>query len=89
MSRIKALYRSWAIPCAGQRVYSATCRESWLEKPPNPGVRQRAKWLYCQLDQLVPLRKQSRQALLAESRKHPASQWLGSIPSLDRSEWLS
>ena len=24
MNRLKAIYRSWAIPCAGQQVYSAT-----------------------------------------------------------------
>jgi hypothetical protein len=32
MVRIKALYRSWAIPCAGQQVYAARHRAAWLEK---------------------------------------------------------
>ena len=82
MSRIKALYRSWAIPCAGQRVYSASYRKQWLEKLSEPGVRRRAEWLYLQLDQLLPLRRQARQALLAESRKHSANRCLQSIPSL-------
>lgn len=82
MSRIKALYRSWAIPCAGQRVYSASYRSQWLEKLPEAGVRRRAEWLYQELDHLLPLRRQARQALLAESRKHPASRWLGAIPTL-------
>jgi transposase len=82
MSRIKALSRSWAIPCAGQRVYSAVYRTQWLEKLTEAGVRQRAEWLYLQLDQLLPLRRQARQALLGECRKHRASRWLQSIPSL-------
>jgi transposase len=82
MSRIKAVYRSWAIPCAGQRVYSPSYRSQWLEKLPDAGVRRRAEWLYTQLDQLLPLRRQARQALLAESRKHPANRCLQSIPSL-------
>jgi transposase len=82
MSRIKALYRSWAIPCAGQRVYSPSHRNQWLEKLPESGVRRRAEWLYLQLDQLLPLRRQARYALLAESRKHPANRCLRSIPSL-------
>lgn len=82
MSRIKALYRSWGITCAGQRVYSAADRHQWLEKLPDAGVRCRAKWFYQQLDQLLPLHRQIRQALVAESRKHPASRCLRAIPSL-------
>jgi hypothetical protein len=66
MSRIKALYRSWAIPCAGQRVYSAGYRNQWLEKLPEAGVRRRAEWFYQQLDQLLPLRRHARQELLVE-----------------------
>ena len=32
MNRLKALYRSWAIPCAGQRVYAPRYRSQWLAK---------------------------------------------------------
>jgi len=32
MSRIKALYRSWAIPCAGTTVYARRHRAEWLAK---------------------------------------------------------
>src|ERR1700730_2086830 len=53
MNRIKALYRSWAIPCAGQEVYSPRHRRSWLEKLSQTGVRRRAEQLYQQLDALV------------------------------------
>src|SRR6266853_167107 len=32
MNRLKGLYRSWAIPCAGRKVYSRRGRSAWLEK---------------------------------------------------------
>ena len=41
MNRIKALYRSWAIPCGGAGVYAPRHRAEWLGKIPEPGVRLR------------------------------------------------
>jgi hypothetical protein len=41
MNRIKALYRSRAISCAGTDVYKVPQREAWLEKLPEAGVRAR------------------------------------------------
>jgi hypothetical protein len=38
MSRIKALYRSWAIACSGTSVYAPRHRAEWLDKIPEPGV---------------------------------------------------
>ena len=32
MNRVKALYRSWAIPCAGTQVYALCHRSEWLSK---------------------------------------------------------
>src|SRR6202035_5058737 len=32
MSRLKAVYRSWAIPCAGRDVYYRRHRDEWLGK---------------------------------------------------------
>jgi transposase len=72
MSRIKALYRSWAIPCSGTTVYAPRHRAEWLAKIQEPGVRVRAERLYQQLDLLEPVRQQARQDLLRESHKHPA-----------------
>ena len=43
MNRLKAVYRSWAIPCAGQEVYSPRHRAAWLEKVRETGVRRRAE----------------------------------------------
>jgi transposase len=82
MNRIKGLYRSWAIPCAGQKVYSPRHRGAWLEKLAEGGVRRRAELLYQQLDALAKIRKETRRGLLSESRKHPAHELLGEIPRL-------
>ena len=32
MNRLKALYRSWAIPCGGQTIYQPRHRAEWLAK---------------------------------------------------------
>jgi len=82
MNRLKAIYRSWAIPCAGQQVYSPRHRSAWLEKLGEAGVRRRAEQTYQQLDFLMGIRKETRKELLAESRKHPARQFLEQIPRL-------
>jgi len=82
LNRIKAVYRSMAIRCAGQRVYHPRYRQQWLEQLAVPGLRRRAERLYQQLDLLQPLRQQARRELLAESRKHAARQLLEQIPSI-------
>ena len=82
MNRLKALYRSWAIPCAGQKVYAPRHRSAWLEKLSEAGVRRRAEQLYQQLDALVRIRRETRRELLTESQKHPAHQLLREIPRL-------
>jgi transposase len=79
MTRIKALYRSWAIPCAGKQVYAPRCRSEWLGKIHEPGVRRRAEFYYQQLDALRALRQQVRRELLVESGKHQASKLLCEI----------
>ena len=82
MNRIKGVYRSWAIPCAGTSVYSPHHRAEWLEKLLEPGVRIRAEHLYQQLDSLEPVRLDARRQLLLESRKHAAVKLLRQIPSI-------
>src|SRR6202140_1561571 len=39
MNRLKALYRSWGIPCAGNEVYAPPHRSEWLGKITEAGVR--------------------------------------------------
>ncbi len=82
MSRIKALYRSWAIPCSGTTVYAVRHRAEWLAKILQPGVRLRAERLYQQLDLLQPVRQEARRDLLRESRKHEAVKRLQQIPAI-------
>ena len=70
MSRIKAIYRGRGIPTPKDGVYRPSQREQWLEKLTEPGMRQRARWLYAELDQVQLLRKQSRKAVRVEGRHH-------------------
>ncbi len=55
MNRLKAVYRSWAIPCGGQQVYAPRHRSEWLDKIREAGVRRRAEFFYQQLDALQAL----------------------------------
>jgi transposase len=82
MNRLKALYRSWGIPCAGTRVYAPGDREQWLNKIAQAGVRRRAELFYQHLDGLQVLRRQVRSEFLAESRKHKAVKVLRGIPCI-------
>jgi transposase len=82
MNRLKALYRSWAIPCTGERVYAPRHRSEWLAKITESGVRRRAEFYYQQLDALQALRQEVRRDLLAESKKHNATKLLRQIPSI-------
>lgn len=82
MTRVKAIYRSWGIPCSGTQVYSPSHRSEWLEKISEPGVRRRAEHYYQQLDALRLLRLEVRKDLLAESKKHAIWKRLRQIPSI-------
>jgi hypothetical protein len=81
MSRLKAIYRSWAIPCVGEQVYAPPHRAEWLAKIPEPGVCRRAEQYYAQLDALRQLYQEVRRELLAESKKRRATKLLRQIPS--------
>ena len=82
MNRIKALYRSWGIPCSGSSVYVPRHRAEWLAKIVEPGVRVRAERLYQQLDSLQPVHLEARRELLRESYKHAAVKLFRQIPSI-------
>src|SRR5260370_35540365 len=82
MSRVKAIYRSWAIPCTGKQVYAPPPRAEWLGKIGEPGVRRRAEFYYQELDALRAVRQEVRRELLAESKKHQAWKLLCQIPSI-------
>ena len=48
MGRLKAVYRSWAIACAGRDVYYTRHRAQWLAKnpAPRPALSRRAALCY-------------------------------------------
>jgi transposase len=82
MNRMKAFYRSHGIDCAGRGVYSPKQRGIWLQRLPAGASRMRGELLHDQLEQLRPLRRKARRALLAESRKHLVAARLRGIPGL-------
>jgi transposase len=82
MTRVKAIYRSWAIPCSGKQVYAPRHRAEWLAKINEPGVRRRAEFYYQQLDALRGVRQEVRRELFAEAKKHPVWKRLCQIPSI-------
>ena len=80
MTRVKAIYRSWGIPCRGKQVYAERYRAEWLGKIQEAGVRRRAEFYYQQFDALRALRQEVRRELLAEAQKHEAWKLLREIP---------
>jgi len=82
MNRLKAVYRSQAIKCAGRDVYYPRNRQAWLAKLKAAGLRWRAEFLYQQLDHLRELRRAARKALLCEARKQTAFKRLVVVPGL-------
>jgi hypothetical protein len=84
MSRLKALYRGWAIPCAGRDVYYTRHRAEWMGKIKHAGVRRRAEQLYQHLDVLQQLRQQVRRELLGDDRGNRSQQHSAVHPSFAR-----
>lgn len=82
MNRIKAIYRSQAIPYGGKKLYTRRHREEWLHKLQQPGLLRRGERLYEELDLLQQLRRKARSELMLESQKHTVCQRLRSIPYL-------
>jgi transposase len=82
MARIKAIYRGRGIAAPGRGVYQGKQRERWLGLLTESGIRQRAMWLYEQLDQMQLLRRKAKQAMLVESGRHRAVSLLRTIPQL-------
>ncbi len=81
MLRIKAIFRSRAIPTSAVSVYRPSEREQWLSKLER-GARIRATALLTELDVLLQLRPAAKRAMVAEARRQPGWKFLHSIPSL-------
>ncbi len=82
MGRLKALYRSQAIACAGKKPYGSRHREEWLGQLTESGLQRRARRLYQQLDLVQQLRREARHDLILECRKHRESKLLRTVPWL-------
>jgi transposase len=82
MLRIKALYRSRGIATTGSAVYQKKERDGWLKQLTEVGMRQRAAWLYEQLDHVRELRKRAKAAVLSEGQQHKAVQLLRTVPQV-------
>lgn len=80
MNRIKALYRSWAIRCAGRDVYYKRNRQEWLSKFPIQESGMRASLYYTELDLLKEQRREIKKVFLKEARRYPAQKILRGIP---------
>src|SRR5260221_10683408 len=52
MSRVKAIYRSCGIPCAGKQVYAPGHRAEWLAKITEVGEFRRAEFFFQPLETL-------------------------------------
>src|ERR1035438_2830063 len=70
MGRLKALYRSQAIACAGKKPYGSRHRDEWLVQLTESGLQCRARRLYQQLDLLQELRRDARHDLIQIGRAH-------------------
>src|SRR5262245_27774936 len=78
----KRLYRSRGMATTGTGAYQVKQREHWLMQLTEVGMRQRAAWLYQQLDHVRELRKQAKAAVLAEGQRHRAVELLRTIPQV-------
>jgi transposase len=79
-NRIRALYRSRGIE-SDRGIFDPDQREAWIQKLP-ARTQSAAEFLMRQYDAMQPLRLESEKALVAESRKHPVSKVLRTVPGL-------
>ena len=69
--RIQAAYRSRAI-LTDRSIYGEARRQEWLDRVDQPALRMRLEALYTVLEVLIPQRKQAKQAMVQEARRHRA-----------------
>jgi hypothetical protein len=82
MNRIKALYRSQAIPNSGRDIYYKRNRDRWVERLPETGLRIRAEFLFDELDSIRLLRRTAKNVFLREARRFEAFKILLTVPTL-------
>lgn len=79
-NRFKALFRSRALPCAGQALYAPQRRALRLAELPDDGTRFRAELVGRAIDALRPVTADAKRALCREARTHPAYPLVSSLP---------
>jgi transposase len=79
-NRLKAIYRGRGIDCPGHAIYRTDQRTEWLAKLLDEAARFRAASLLEQLDSISQLRKQAKQRLVAQARRHPDYPLLMKLP---------
>jgi transposase len=67
-NRIKAMFRSRGIACAGRLAYQQANRDQWLAKIEEPGACARLRLLYEERDFLKELRRRAKSEMLKEAR---------------------
>jgi transposase len=82
MNRLKAIFRGRAIACGGHEIYRKDRQAQWLAKLKERGAKERASFLYAELQALKPLRHEAKRRMLQEARRQVAYKLLSSIPSL-------
>ena len=88
MVRLKALYRSWAIPCAGRQKCTRRAIALRGSKITETGVRRRAEMYYQQLDALLLFCTSKRgERCWPRARKYEATKLLRPDP-LDRVQFV-
>jgi transposase len=78
-TRLKSLYRSRGISCAGDAVYRPEKREDYVKRLPK-ALQTTAVLLGRELDALVALQDEAEKGLVRESHRHPISRILETAP---------
>ncbi len=81
-NRLKSLFRGRGIACRGTGVYGEKERDEWLKRLDNGALRLRIQRLWKELDLLTELHQEAGKDLMVESRRHPESKLLQSIPGI-------
>src|SRR5215216_6551337 len=82
MNRIKALFGSRAMACAGRDVCYSLNRSQGMGKLLEEGLRLRAEFPYKQLGHLRPLSRDAGRRMLQGGQRHPAYKRLCGVPGL-------
>jgi len=80
-SRLKAIYRSRAIPTPGDEVYRPSTHEKWERKLPPP-QRESARILYEEVESLTKLWSTAEERLIEASKPHPIVKTLSTAPAI-------